>query len=171
MKHSSSKALYNSKLQTGTRDLFRRDFIRNRLIACIFVGDNQPKISPNETLFLLLFLTVFAWIGTAPIHAEEPSESTSTSTRLQRTYTPGHGKRVPTKLFIECILTNNSVIFDANFDYEYMTVEIISDSTSREIESVITPFEPYVIIPGLSGECIIRCTTDTGVLYEGILIL
>lgn len=121
--------------------------------------------------FLLLFLTVFTCIGAIPIHAEEPSESSSTSTRLQRTYIPGHGKRVPNKLFIECILINNFVTFEANFDYEYMTVEITSNNTSGVIENVIIPFEPYVLISDLSGECTIRCTTDGGAVYEGILIL
>lgn len=115
------------------------------------------------TLLLLSFS-----LCTINMYADEPEHD---GTTLHQTYDPKNKKRMPSKNFILCEVINDILLFEANFDYECMTVEITGDSTSGEIKNVITPFEPYVIIPQLSGECTIRCITDAGAIYESTLII
>lgn len=78
---------------------------------------------------------------------------------------------MPPMTFIDCEVINDMLVFDANFDYEYMNVEVTGSEINSVINSTFTFFEPYIITNRLSGECTIRCTTDGGSVYEGTITL
>lgn len=122
-------------------------------------------------IFSLLFLTIITWVGPTAIHSEKVTDTSSKSTVLQRIYTPGHGKRIPPATFIYCEVVNEMVFFDPNFDYDCMNVEVTGPEISGIIQRKFTVYEPYVIIPLLTGECTIRCITDAGAVYEGSINL
>lgn len=103
-----------------------------------------------------------------PQDGEYQQSSKSTTLYLMG---PNRGKRIPPKTYIQCEVVNEMVFFEPNFDYERMSVEITGSEIIGVIGRKFTIFEPYVIIPVLSGECTIRCTTDAGAVYEGMITL
>lgn len=94
-----------------------------------------------------------------------------TSIKLYEVTRDSGKKRIPPQRFIQCEVIDDMIFFDPNFEYDCMSVEITGAEISGVIERRFTIFEPYVIIPQLSGECTIRCTTETGAVYEGSIVL
>ena len=64
------------------------------------------------------------------------------------------------------------LVFDANFEYEFISVSVIGEDATTSIEGTITPIQPYIIIPAfMIGEYSIQCTTEGGAVYEGTITL
>ncbi len=64
------------------------------------------------------------------------------------------------------------LVFDANFEYECISVSVSGEDATTPIEGTITPFQPYIIIPSsMIGEYSIQCTTEGGAVYEGTITL
>lgn len=100
------------------------------------------------------------------LFAETPAESASGI--LHKVPTTSNKKRVPARTYIECSYENCMLVFDANFDYEYMEVEV---SGAESLSDILTPTQPFIEAPALSGTYTIRCTTDDGAVYEGTITL
>ena len=103
--------------------------------------------------------------------AFEDSPPRKASTTLYEIKNFSGKKRIPPQRFIQCEVVDDMIFFDPNFDYDCMNVEITGTEISGIIQKKFTVFEPYVIIPLLTGECTIRCTTDGGAVYEGTIVL
>ena len=70
--------------------------------------------------------------------------------------------------FIEYEAINGILVFKANFEYNYMEVEV---SGSESLSGILIPTQPFIEVPLLSGTYTIRCTTDGGTVYEGTILL
>ena len=75
---------------------------------------------------------------------------------------------MPPMTFIDCEIINDMLVFDANFDYEYMEVEV---SGSESLSDILTQTQPFIEAPVLPGTYTIRCTTEGGAVYEGTITL
>ncbi len=100
--------------------------------------------------------------------ADDPEQN---GTTLNQIYDPKGKKRIPSRNLIRCEAVNDILFFDANFDYQYILVEIEATGIENSLEELITPSTPYVSVSTLSGECTIRCITDAGAVYEGAITL
>lgn len=112
------------------------------------------------TLISIALLSInFAFADTPP---------TPSSTTLNEITSLSGKKRLPSKRHIDCEIINNMLVFDANFEYAYMEVEI---SGPESLSDMLTPTQPYIEAPTLTGTYTIRCTTDGGAVYEGTITL
>lgn len=112
------------------------------------------------TLISIAILSInFALADTPP---------TPSSTKLNEITSLSGKKRIPSKRHVVCEIINNMLVFDANFEYEYMDVEV---SGPESLSDMLTPLQPYIEAPALSGTYTIRCTTDGGAVYEGTITL
>ena len=97
--------------------------------------------------------------------AENPDNNSCT---LKEKKNYSDKKRVPSIRFIQCEAINEMLVLDTNFDYVYMEVEI---SGPESLSDMLTPLQPFIEAPSLSGIYTIRCTTDGGAVYEGTITL
>lgn len=97
--------------------------------------------------------------------AENP-DSHSCTLKEKKNYSDK--KRVPSIRFIQCEAINELFVFETNFEYAYMEVEI---SGPESLSDMLTPTQPYIEAPTLTGTYTIRCTTDGGAVYEGTITL
>lgn len=120
------------------------------------------------TCLLLLFVSSLAGMN-LKILADEPGNNKTTLTQLRSS---NDKKRIPSRTFIECEAINGMLVFDANFEYEFISVSVIGEDATTSIEGTITPIQPYIIIPAfMIGEYSIQCTTEGGAVYEGTITL
>ncbi len=120
------------------------------------------------TCLLLLFVSSLAGMD-LKILADEPGNNKTTLTQLRSS---NDKKRIPSRTFVECEAINGMLVFDANFEYEFISVSVIGEDATTSIEGTITPIQPYIIIPAfMIGEYSIQCTTEGGVVYEGTITL
>lgn len=119
---------------------------------------------------LLLLLVVLGYFSISAFPQDGTPQQSSKTITL---YLMGanKGKRIPPKTYINCEVVNEMIFFDPNFDYDCMNVEVSGTEIGGVIERRFTIFEPYVIIPLLTGECTIRCSTEAGAVYEGSIVL
>ncbi len=116
-------------------------------------------------LITILTLTISAFSV-----ANTPTNSTTGI--LKQVPKSEQGKRAPSMTFIECESINRMLIFNSNFEYEFMYVTVEGSNNDNIIEGTITPTEPYIFLPSsLEGTYTIRCTTDGGAVYEGTITL
>lgn len=116
------------------------------------------------TCLLLLLVSSFAGMN-MNLLADEPDNNKTTLTQVQNA---NNKKRIPSRTIIECEAINGVLVFNANFDYEYMDVEV---SGPESILDVLTPTQPFIEAPTLPGTYTLRCTTDGGTVYEGTITL
>lgn len=131
----------------------------------------QCIINPNSTIMKKHFQHYLTLISIALLSinfAFADTPPTPSSTTLNEITSLSGKKRIPSKRHVVCEVINNMLVFDANFEYEYMDVEV---SGSESITSVLTPTQPFIEVHFLSGTYTIRCTTDGGAVYEGTITL
>lgn len=82
--------------------------------------------------------------------AENP-DSNSCTLKEKKNYSDK--KRIPSIRFIQCEAINEMLLFDTNFDYVYMEVEI---SGPESLSDMLTPLQPYIEAPTLTGTVVFR---------------
>ena len=120
------------------------------------------------TCLLLLFVSSLAGMD-LKILADEPENNKTALTQLRSS---NDKKRIPSRTFIECEAINGMLVFDANFEYEFISVIVRGEDITTPIEGIITPIQPYIITPSsMIGEYSIQCTTNGGAVYDGTITL
>lgn len=110
-------------------------------------------------------IVLIASIASLLSFAENP-DSHSCTLKEKKNYSDK--KRVPSIRFIQCEAINELFVFETNFEYAYMEVEI---SGPESLSDMLTTTQPYIEAPTLTGTYTIRCTTDGGAVYEGTITL
>lgn len=87
------------------------------------------------TCLLLLFVSSLAGMN-LKILADEPGNNKTTLTQLRSS---DDKKRIPSRTFIECEAINGMLVFDANFEYEFISVSVIGEDATTSIEGTIAP--------------------------------
>lgn len=131
----------------------------------------QRIINPNSTTMKRRFQHYLTLISIALLSinfAFADTPPTPSSTTLNEITSLSGKKRIPSKRHVVCEVINNMLVFDANFEYEYMDVEV---SGQESILDVLTPTQPFIEAPTLQGTYTIRCTTNGGTVYEGTITL
>lgn len=121
------------------------------------------KKSILTTLLLLVSMT----LPFAGVNAEEPTAIGSST--LVRSEKASDKRRVPSSTRIVCEVFADMIVFEANFDYEIISVSLSDENGITN--ATITPFEPFIISTLLPGTTYITCTTETGTVYSGELTL
>lgn len=132
-------------------------------------------INPNSTIMKGRFHHYLTLISIAILSinfAFADTPTTPSSTKLNEITSLSGKKRIPSKRYVVCEVINNMLVFDANFEYEFISVSVIGEDNTTPIEGTITPLQPYIITPAsMIGEYSIQCTTDGGAVYEGSITL
>lgn len=121
------------------------------------------KKSILTTLLLLVSMT----LPFAGVNAEEPTAIGSST--LVRSEKASDKRRVPSSTRIVCEVFADMIVFEANFDYEIISVSLSDENGITN--ATITPFEPFIITTLHPGTTYITCTTETGTVYSGELTL
>lgn len=119
----------------------------------------------KKLLSILIIISVH-FLSLNFVNAEEPQ--TNKTGLLTKHQESNNKKRLPSRTYILCEAINGMLVFDANFEYVYMEVEI---SGPESLSDMLTPLQPYIEAPALTGSYTIRCTTDGGAVYEGTITL
>lgn len=129
----------------------------------------------KTTIKHLIIILVLTLIYPVDIFSRSESGDTpyeTASGRLILIKSPSRGKRMPPMTFIDCEVINDMLVFDANFEYENINVTVSGTNLAVPIEGIFSKFEPYIVFPStLTGEHKVRCTTDSGAVYEGTITL
>lgn len=112
---------------------------------------------------ILLFISSFSALAEEPTNVQQ-----NTTTILTNKKGVNDRPQMPSRNHILCFYKNGFLGFDANFEYEYMEVVI---SGPESCSDMLTPMQPFIEAPALSGTYTIRCTTYGGAVYEGTLTL
>ncbi|HAB41297.1 MAG TPA: hypothetical protein DCE24_05520 [Porphyromonadaceae bacterium] len=123
----------------------------------------------KKLLSILIIISVH-FLSLNFVNAEEPQ--TNKTGLLTKHQESNNKKRLPSRTYILCEAINGMLVFDANFEYECISVSVSGEDATTPIEGTITPFQPYIIIPSsMIGEYSIQCTTEGGAVYEGTITL
>lgn len=118
--------------------------------------------------FKRIFLTITAgllFVSSLSVSADDPTNiQQEATTILKKKKEVNDRPQIPSRNHIICTYENGCLVFDANFEYEYMEVEV---SGSESFSDILTSLQPFIEVPLLTGTYTIRCTTDGGVIYEG----
>ena len=122
--------------------------------------------------FKRIFLAITAvlpFASSLSVFAEDPTNvQQEATTILKKKKEVNDRPQIPSRNHIICTYENGGLVFDANFEYEYMEVEV---SGSESFSDILTPTQPFIEVSLLSGIYTIRCTTDGGTVYEGTITL
>ena len=119
-----------------------------------------------KNLIVILFLFCISYISAEPTQPDNTVNGHTSVLTVKKGDSHRPGK--PSTNIILCTYENGGLVFDANFDYEYMDVEV---SGPESILDVLTPTQPFIEAPTLQGTYTLRCTTDGSTVYEGIITL
>lgn len=119
-----------------------------------------------KNVIVILFLFCISYISAEPTQPDNTVNGHTSVLTVKKGDSHRPGK--PSTNIILCTYENGILVFDANFEYEYMEVEI---SGSESFSDILSPTQPFIEAPALPGTSTIRCTTDGGVVYEGSIIL
>ncbi len=122
--------------------------------------------------FKRIFLTITAgllFVSSLSVSADDPTNiQQEATTILKKKKEVNDRPQIPSRNHIICTYENGIIVFDANFEYEYMEVEV---SGSESFSDMLTPTHPFIEAPDLPGTYTICCTTDGGTVYEGTITL
>lgn len=122
----------------------------------------------SKRIFLAITM-VLLFTSSLSALAEEPANVQQNTTTILTTKKGVNDRpQIPSRNHIICTYENGGLVFDANFEYGYMEVEV---SGSESLSNILTSTQPFIGIPLLSGTYTIRCTTDGGAVYEGSITL
>lgn len=119
-----------------------------------------------KNVIVILFLFCISYISAEPTQPDNTVNGHTSVLTVKKGDPHRPGK--PSTNIILCTYENGILVFDANFEYEYMEVEI---SASESFSNILTSLQPFIEVPLLTGTYIIRCTTDGGTVYEGTITL
>lgn len=119
----------------------------------------------KKLLSILIIISVH-FLSLNFVNAEEPqTHKTGLLTKHQES---NNKKRLPSRTYILCEAINGMLVFDANFEYEFMEIVV---SGPESLSNFLTPLQPSIEAPTLQGTYTIRCTTEGGAIYEGAITL
>lgn len=120
----------------------------------------------------IISLIVMCLLSFGMLHADNEDSKTEgqVSTSLIIKKDPSKRPNAPARYTIECVYDNGLLKFTLPPFVSRIDVEIEQDETVV-FQTVVQSSFPSTPIPALSGECTIRCTTDSGAVYEGTITL
>ncbi len=119
-----------------------------------------------KNIIVILFLFCISYISAEPNYPDNTQKGHTLVLTVKRGDSHRPGK--PSNNIILSTYENGVLVFDANFEYEYMEVEV---SGAESFSDILTPTQPFIEVSLLSGIYTIRCTTDGGTVYEGTITL
>lgn len=123
-----------------------------------------------KNIIVILFLFCISYISAEPNYPDNTQKGHTLVLTVKRGDSHRPGK--PSNNIILSTYENGVLVFDANFEYEYISVSVIGEDNTTPIEGTVTPLQPYIITPAsMIGEYSIQCTTDGGAVYEGTITL
>ena len=117
-----------------------------------------------KNVIVILFLFCISYISAEPTQPDNTVNGHTSVLTVKKGDSHRPGK--PSTNIILCTYENGILVFDANFEYEYMEVEV---SGAETLSDILTPTQPFIGAPDLPGTYIICCTTDGGAVYEGYI--
>ena len=130
-----------------------------------FEEKQQNSYSMKKLIFLILLLTSPFIFN---VNAEDNNKPIKADRLILIEKEPAKAPRTLGDMFITCYYNNECIEVEFPADAECMEVTISNESVSVW-SGIITCDAPTCDIPQLVGQYIITCTTDNGLVYQGLL--
>lgn len=124
------------------------------------------KTMKNLIKLLLLAFTAIS----APMIVladDENNDNLKRTTRLEKQIIT-QAPRSLCPIYIDCFYTQDYIELSFPLDFDFIEISI-EDENSIVWSGYVTADIPYCNIPHCVGEYLITCTTETGVIYQGVL--
>ena len=136
-----------------------------------FVGEPINNLNMKTIqVFLVIIMTLLFPVVTSADSKDRPKTSTKSKEVILTPIKTAHNRpNAPARIFIHCAYSDSEIEF--TLPDGVVSVSVIIYNEEENLADIVTPENPVMDISGLTGECTIECTADTGTTFYGMLEL